>query len=225
MHRQLRSGTHTHFELELIKRTPRTDDESTRDGKHKFAEFGDRLLVKGREALGNRAYAEALMVLTCAQRAILESMKPGMRWDPNTPFQVISNRAMAAERLCAWNLCRHDTRLTLFLKNDHMRSYDRLPLLAEKFLAFQLKEELVRFVAEIKKAPPATTGGWRAAARTAIALISITGIMASLAGSLTPELREELERVGIDDMYTPVNVGADVLDYLPWLGEEHCESL
>jgi hypothetical protein len=65
MHRQLRSGTHTQFERELIKNTPRTYDESMRDGKHKFDEFGNELLGAGREALIKHAYEEAMTGVCC----------------------------------------------------------------------------------------------------------------------------------------------------------------
>jgi hypothetical protein len=193
--------------------------EALRSGKHEFGELAEQFLMKGREALAGGHYEEAFTLLTIARRSLAEAMSPGLAWYANGPFQIVSNRALADERLGYWNLCRHDTRMTLFLKNDHMRSYERLPTIADRFRAENLKRELDGFVAGLKDAPPTTGGGWRKAAQTAISLISITGIMASIAGELTPDLREELRMVGIDDMHTSLNMSGDVLEYLPWISE------
>jgi hypothetical protein len=43
-------------------------------------------------------------------------------------------------------------------------------------------------------------------------------------GRLTQEKRQELIRVGIDDMYTPVNFRPDIIDCLPWISEERLDD-
>jgi hypothetical protein len=219
LHHLLRTQRDPAFELRLLKQAPRTREEASRDGKHHLAELTKQFLDKGRDALGNRRYDEALSMLTLARRSLTEAMKPGMVCHAVGPFQIISNRALAAERLGCWNLCRHDTRLTLFMKNDHMRSYERLPMIAEWFGAETLKQELEELVTSIKTTSPTTLGGWRTCAHKAISLISMTAIMASIAGRLTPELRQEMVAVGIDDMLTPVTSGPDWIAPLPWIGE------
>jgi hypothetical protein len=221
MYRELRTTNRdNNFELRILKQAPHTYAESTREGKRNFAALGEQLLDKGREKLANQRYEEAFSLLTVAKRSVSEGMKPDLFWFTNAPFQIISNRAMAAERLGYWNLCRHDTRLTLFLKNDHMRSYERLPLIANRYLASALKEELEAFVAELKKSLPMSASAWNETAKTAIALISVTGIMASITGKLTPELRHELMAVGVDDIFTPVPLSEDVLERLPWIDDD-----
>jgi hypothetical protein len=188
----------------------------TCEGKHSRVAFAANLLEKARQTLGSGGYNETVVYLTVATRSFYDAMRPELRWYVNGWFQVMSNRALAAERRGDWNLCRHDTRLTIFMKNDHMKSYERLPVIAAAFKAAMLKGELEKFVMQLKANPPKNSGEWRAAARSAVAMVSITAIMESLADRWTVELQTELEKVGIDDMFTPVTVGDDILEYLPW---------
>jgi hypothetical protein len=223
MHRKLRNDRDINFEMRLIHFAPRPRDELTRSEKHQLGALAAEFLAKGRDTLGVGSHNEAFGLLTVARQSLYKAMKPGVRWYLNGWFQVVSNRARIAQRLGYWNLCRHDTRITLFLRNDHMPSYDRLPTIAKEFKAESLQSDLEKFVAGVKHDPPTNPGQWRAAARTAVALISITAIMASMTGTLTPELLGEMERVGIEDMYTSVSVDAGVLECLSWVGEPDYE--
>jgi hypothetical protein len=214
-------GTRTDRYALYAGRAPPHFAEQTRDQKHKMAESSEVGLPEARAALTAGNYALALTAFTLARRQYCEIRKPSHRWYVNAPFHIVSNRALCAERLGCWNLCRHDTRETLFLKPDHWRSYERLPLICEKFEALELKEEMTRWVAGLnrKMAP----GDWVKAAANAIALISITGLMESKKGTLTHEKRTELIRIGIDDCFGPMHFGPDVMDPLPWLENQDLE--
>jgi hypothetical protein len=110
------------------------------------------------------------------------------------------------------------------LQNDHLRSYERLPRIAAEFGALVLKSQIEVFVLRLKSQKPRTPGDWKRAAQQAIAWSSIRGLMAAISGELTPELMEELIRIGIDDMYTPLNLPADIIDPLPWLDESKLDA-
>jgi hypothetical protein len=195
--------------------TPRT-----RAGRAALAGAAEQFLDKGRESLKARAYREAFILFSTSKRYYFGALAPSGRMYVNTPFQVCSNRAMAAERLAFWQVCRHDTRFTLALRNDHWRSYLRLALVVGQFGAAGLAQQLGRMVKEIEQNRPGSESGWRKYARRAIAMTSMSAIVAAKLGCLGEERIEELVRVGVDDMFAPVNVGGDVMECLPWVPEE-----
>jgi hypothetical protein len=61
-------------------------------------------------------------------------------------------------------------------------------------------------------------------AQVGIGLLNLRTIIAARKGRLTDEFLEERIRMGIEDMYTPVNVGADMYPVLPWLTEADLET-
>jgi hypothetical protein len=209
-------GTKTDKLAADAAKLPRFLSARSRAVKRETAEFCDGLAWQARKVLGEGNYFLALQLLSVVHRFYGEMMKPTHRWYLSAPFQIVSNRALAAERLGLWNLCRHDTRETLFLRHDHWRSYERLPLICEKFEAPELREERGRWVAEMKVQKPRSDGEWAKAAARAVGLISIAAIMESKKGTLTPEKRAELARIGIDDCFTPFRFGNDIMEPLPW---------
>jgi hypothetical protein len=98
-----------------------------------------------------------------------------------------------------------------------------LPVIAEAFEAPELKIELAEFVSQLEKNKPVSQQEWRSHAQKAVALISIGAIVASKMGTLNAEKREELIRIGIEDMYTSVSSRADVIEKLPWIDEDRFE--
>jgi hypothetical protein len=127
LHHVLRPTRSAMFELKVRKAAPRTADEASRSGKLLMARIGTMFLDKGREQLSGGHSVQSLPLFTMASRYYAEAMKPGQRWFENAPFQIVSNRARAAAVQQLWNLCRHDTRMTIYMQNDHIRSYERLP--------------------------------------------------------------------------------------------------
>jgi hypothetical protein len=225
MYHLVRTRYSPEFERKIQRMTPCIRNEYRRDGKWQMSEISTSFLDNGRSALMTGNYAEAFALLTLARRYYGEAMRPGARWYLGAPWQIVSNRALAEERLSLWSLCRSDTRFTLFLRNDHIKSYERLPKIAESCGALELAKELERFVWEVKKgAEGRGSGEWRKLARKGVALVSVSAMMLSKMGMLTKEKREELYRVGIDDMYTSVNVTCDLLPTLPWLSDDDRDS-
>jgi hypothetical protein len=198
-------------------------EQVTRDGKKRFARAAYDLLESGRTQLAARRYVEAFTVLSVARRSLYDAMKPEQRWYLNGPFQIVSNRALAAERLGYWSPCRHDTRMTMFMQNDHVRSYERLPRTADAFGARGLTEELAVVVKQLKTDPPRIQGEWRRMVQKGVAWMSIRGIMAAIADELDDKLMGELIQIGIEDMYTSVNLPADIIGPLSCLNEARME--
>jgi hypothetical protein len=190
------------------------------ENKFESANMLSAFLEQGRQKHRDRSYKEAIAMLTLAKRSIVEAMQPSHRWYTNANFAIVSNRASCAEACKHWWLCRADTRMTLVMAPNHIRSYERLPRIADAFHAKELAAELINFVKTVKSVADRPIGEWRRFTRTAVALISIPALMHSRMGTLTQELREELLEIGIEDIYTPVNVEFDVLPPLPWLTED-----
>ena len=219
MYKLIYGRTSLLLEERLRKTVPVTFPELCREGKMTKVTVAVQFLEQGRVALRTGRYPEALQCFTLARCCYAEMMRPGFRWYLNAPFQIVSNRALAAERMQLWPLCRVDTRFTLVMQPDHLKSYERLPLIASMFDAPDLAKELTTFVSDLKENKPATTGEWRKKANYAVAMISIKALMLSKMDMLTDAAREELIKDGIDDMYEPIAVDLDLLDNLPWLEE------
>jgi hypothetical protein len=118
-----------------------------------------------------------------------------------------------------------DTRIALSLAPDHVRSYERMIGIAEGLKAPRLAKRLKELVAEVKKKAVRSSGEWHRLAARAIGICSLPAIILDRIGKLTEERIEEFVRVGIEDHYTPVTVGPDILPPLPWLTEDDIEQL
>jgi hypothetical protein len=183
-----------------------------------------KLLEEGRAKMIERELTKGRDLLSNAKQQTVEAMRPSQRWyDMSAPFAISSNRATVLDQQENWTPLRIDTRFTLLAAPDHVRSYQRLSRIAEAYnvdmSAYLLP--LSREVASKKK----SMAQWRKLANRAIALMSLAAIIHARRGSLTPEKLEELEHVGIEDMYTPVNVGANIMPMLPWLTLADIEEL
>jgi hypothetical protein len=164
-------------------------------------------------------------MLVLGKRQFVDIVKPADRWYMNGPWSISSNRATAGENLRVWIAALYDTRFTLLLAPDHLRSYERLPKIVAALFAPKLEKIMADFVVQVKKVPKRPIGEWRRLAARAIALCSVPAIVYSRVGKLTPEKIEELVRVGIDDLYEPLGVGPDVIPPLPWLRDEDLEEM
>ena len=183
-------------------------------------------LERGRTAHRSQNYPKAITLFTMSKRYFVEAMKPAQRWYLNAPFALLSNRGTCAEYCNQWTLARHDTRFTLMMKPDHIRSYQRLPKIAQQFNAPKLKvmlEDLLKIVKFGYR--ERSENEWLKLARKAVALISLRAIVLSRIDRLDEKKIEELINDGIEDMYTSCNVGADVMEPLPWLGDNDVECI
>ena len=196
------------------------------NNKSQMGKMGFDFLNRGRKAQRSQDYFKAITLFTMSKRYFVEAMKPSQRWYLNAPFALLSNRGTCAEYCAQWALARHDTRFTLFMKPDHARSYYRLPKIAKEFHDDKLKVMLEELAKKVKnEGGKMTSDEWRLAAKRAVALISLKAIVLSRIGKLDEEKIQEMMKNGIEDMYTPCNVGADVMEPLPWLSDNDIEYI
>lgn len=196
------------------------------NNKSQMGKMGFDFLNRGRKAQRSQDYFKAITLFTMSKRYFVEAMKPSQRWYLNAPFALLSNRGTCAEYCAQWALARHDTRFTLFMKPDHARSYYRLPKIAKEFHADKIKVMLEELAKKVKnEGGKMTSDEWRLAAKRAVALISLKAIVLSRIGKLDEEKIQEMMKNGIEDMYTPCNVGADVMEPLPWLSDNDIEYI
>lgn len=210
----------------LNEEAPNIRDEHSREHQVKFSKVAEIFLEEGRGILADKDFMKAYMCFTQARRSFVEIATPSHRYyTVGAPFAISSNRATCAEFLGFWAVSKLDTRFTLLLKPNHIRSYERLPRIAKAFGVNQLYKIFSNMLSEIKSKSNISTGEWREYANKAIGLLSTRAIIYSKLGKLTDEYIEEFIRIGIDDAYTSVNVGPDIHPMLPWLTEEDIEEI
>lgn len=214
------------FNQMITRFVPAYSDSSSANFKIQMGKMGFDFLERGRNAQRTGNYIKAITLFTMSKRYFVESMKPCQRWYLNAPFALASNRGTCAENCKQWALARHDTRFTLLMKPDHIRSYERLPKIAAEFNALELQEMLFELLKYVKSdVRGRSMNEWRQLAKKAVALTSIQAIVLSRIGKLDEKKINELMAVGIDNMYTSCNVGGDVLPPLPWLTDDDVEYI
>jgi hypothetical protein len=218
-------GPDPRFDLEMEKVEQDFAGALTRWSKAESTLTGRGILDQARQKMSNKEYGEAIKLLTFGKRYYTQAMLPGQRWYMSGPFAVVSNRATCAEHDEHWNMARIDTRFTLLMLPDHVRSYERLPRIAESFFAPKLKAQLLALVKFVHAQKTRSVIEWRKLANRAVAMISMAAIIHSRMGTLTEAKIQELMRVGIEDMYTPITVDPGVLPPLPWLTTEDVERI
>ena len=214
------------FNNSITKFVPSMIEHESIEFKTQMSKIGFDFLERGRNSQRNREYPKSTAMFTMAKRYFVESMKPSHRWYLNAPFAVVSNRATCAETMKCWMLARHDTRFTLLLKHDHVRSYSRLPRIAEQFNAPELKKLLESFNEYVNSSTSQRSEKeWKEIADKAVALSSIQAIVYSRMGLLVPEKIDELIAIGVEDIYVSCNVDTDILPPLRWLADEPLECI
>jgi hypothetical protein len=181
-----------------------------------------KFLDEGRQEMAHEERQWAMLQFTVAKQRLAGVMSPSHRWYMSAPFAISSNRASMLEFALCWVPARLDTRFALLGAPDHIRSYQRLPRIARGYNSTFDFGPLMREVGSEKKRSIAE---WRKLAKRGIALGSLAAIIHSRLGTLTPEKVEELEGVGIEDMYTPINVDASIMPMLPWLTAADIEQV
>lgn len=208
------------FNEKINKNAPNSLSEDHQN-KAQYKMIGDMMLDQGRNFLKQNQCQQSLEMFSAAKRSCVEVEYPCHRWYKEANFAIITNRATAAFYLQKYNLCRADTRFTLLIKNDHIRTYERLPALADAFSCPQLKEIFDALYLEVQN----PNADFKASAKKAIGLLSVSSIIYSRLGELTDELMNELIEIGIDDCFTSVNVNPAIHPILPWLKNVDLEKI
>ncbi|OHS92749.1 hypothetical protein TRFO_12295 [Tritrichomonas foetus] len=224
LHRVVRRNVTPQIRQYVNSNVPVPPCEVNNNYKKQMREMGDNLLNQARTQLSNRQFQQALQTSAYCKRSYIEAIQPSKRFYIDMPFAVVSNRATAAYYLGMYNLCRIDTRFTIFIKNDHDRSYNRIPKLLEFFGAKQIMPDAMRLAEKaMDKSKPKEPEEWKQMAREAIGYLSLRMIILSVHNKLTDEIKEDIFNTGIEDTYTPINVNADLVPMLPWLGPNDIE--
>jgi hypothetical protein len=180
-------------------------------------------LESGRAALTDDRLVEALKHFVDAKQAMnLVNFTSG-RWYLGAEFAIVSNRGTCAAGLGHWGLARMDARWTLLMKPDHIRTYERLPRIAEAHFCPQIMPRIKRLVEEVKADTEKTAEDWLRLSRVGIALMSLAVMIAARTNALTDAYFEQMCEVGIEDMFTPVNAPFEAHPILPWLTNEDME--
>ena len=183
---------------------------------------GERLLNKGRKELQNKKFTDVIETLTKAKAVYNAKIRPSFRIEKSDiPFAIFSNRATAAMQNQNWNLARIDCRFTLLIQPDHVRTYEKLPYIAEAFSAPAAKKGFLELIEKTKEAK--TMDDWKVLANRAIGMLSFTGLLGARCGFSKKEIEEAIE-AGPADMYTPVNYPVDLYPILPWNKPEDMEK-
>ena len=219
----LRGKATPKFMEDIRASAPEPLNELTPQYKKQMTQIGNQFLERGRQTLSTRDFCQSIQNFTLAKRGFYEAAQPSRRWYLHAPFAIASNRATSALQLQMWNLLRIDTRYTLIMKPDHERTYLRLPKSAAAFKATQLVDDFKTIVEIVENKQRADIEDWKNLAKTAIGLTSITAIAFAACGKLTKEIKDQLIESGIEDFYTPVNIGLQH-SILPWLKETDLEQ-
>jgi hypothetical protein len=183
-----------------------------------------RHLEAARAAMRDKQWDAARKELNAAVAVASAIRKIWIRLNPERDFAIPSNRATIAARSGEWHVTRFDTRLTLAMKPNDARSYERLIEVAKEYRVPQIVEICRDLAAQAADLPSAPIGPWRPLARRAIAVLSVTGIALAKAGGLTPAWIKRLEAVGVDDAFASINVPESVHPLASWIRADEMES-
>lgn len=193
--------------------------------------IAEALLAKGRQYMREENMEEANKAFSISRGTYgLFANYERKRWHLMVPYQVISNRATVAEASGDIFLARFDSRCTLAMKPDHLRTYERIPRLLREFGAGELADEADELFEEAEELAAETKTGdeaikrWKELAERGIFLLSVPAIIYSMEGELTKERRKEIMETGIDDIYAPINWDPSVHPMLPFIKKNEIDS-
>jgi len=189
--------------------------------KESYMEYCFNFLENGRVCLAKGQLMTSFEKFTLAKRACFEVAFPSDRWyvSPNAPFAIVSNRSTASFKLQKWNISRIDCRYTLFMKPDHVRTYDRLPIIMKMLFCEELVSDMEAIKLEASDPKEKTELEWTSLASKAIGLLSLKAIVLARLGQLTEEEKQKCINAGLEDLYTPSNFSPNEYPILPWLKE------
>jgi hypothetical protein len=103
------------------------------------------------------------------------------------------------------------------MKPDHVRTYERMPRIVEAHFCPQLLPRVKGLLDEVHADEEKSAEDWERMSRMGIALLSLSVMIAARTRKITEAYLDEMCQLGIEDMYTPVNVPAAAHPLLPWL--------
>ena len=148
---------------------PDDDVMKNEDCHHEIEE----LINESWTAIHEGRYRDGLDACTKAKQIVLGMIPTTERWYKHASFVIASNRATCAALLEEWELARLDSMITLMMKPDHIRTYERLPRIASAMFCPRLADYLRKFVDRVKSSPSLDDESWRKFAKMGVAFLSL----------------------------------------------------
>lgn len=193
----------------------------SRTGKRVMAKAGNDHLEKARKSLRDRNFIDTINECTLAKRMFSEANYPSNKWYLNSPFPVLSNRAVACLHLNLYLVVQHDIRFTLVMNPKHQKSYVFMKKVA---LAFGL-DSLVKLMDDVlqkvidNENDHLSEKDWKDLAKKAIALLSLEAFAMSKERKLNDASIEHLMKVGVEDCFGELPYSTYMIEQLPWINE------
>ena len=176
----------------------RVNDEEARDKEcHRKIE---ELINESRIAIQEGRYRDGIDACTKAKQIVLGMIPTSERWYEHASFVIASNRATCAALLEEWELARLDSMITLMMKPDHIRTYERLPRIASAMFSPRLADFSRRWL-DGMKAVSADDTDWEENAQMGIALMRLIVIWSS---RLADNWTKEPQHHGVGEFFTPI---------------------
>ena len=219
----IRGDVPNKFKDDVLKAFQNAIPDVSKETKENLKSTGEMLLENGRESLKNKEFSKAYLFFTLSKRHWTDFSIPSQRAYLHMPFPVISNRATCAYFLSWFQALRVDIRFTLAIKPDHKNSYSKLVCIAKAYNAKPLIPEFEAIQNDVLQYPNKCPEEWSLLAKRTIGLLSASALNLAAKNELTEEKRAELIEVGIEDMFEPVNIRAEINPILPWLTPDDLE--
>ena len=150
----------------------------------KQEEIANKFLETARGVLGKAKFLEAINNLLLSIECFTRAEKP-------IPFPVYSNLATAAAQAGIWPLARAASVLTLSVKPDHAKTYEKLPRIAKEMGATGAEEKLTQLAEDVKKG-----GDFKEFAKRANSLLSVKCFTTNEDGDALEEMNTKVS-VGV----------------------------
>ena len=220
----------TLLKLEYLdeNRTSLSLNEATHDDETKNEDCDQKiedLINESRKAINEGRYRDGIAACTKAKQIVLEMIPTTERWYKHASFVIASNRATCAAMLEEWELARLDSMITLMMKPDHIRTYERLPRIASAMFCPRLADYLRKFVDRVKSSPSPDAESWRKFAKEGVVCLSWDVMWASRTeqdwyDTIVHGCSDGLWKIDIDQELFDKEVYGSYAARLPYLSDE-----
>ncbi|KAK8896694.1 hypothetical protein M9Y10_014609 [Tritrichomonas musculus] len=217
MHEILRGKSESFYKY-IHEKNKANEAFRSRTGKRVMAKAGNEHLEKARVSLRERNYIDTVNECTLAKRMFSEANYPSNKWYLNSPFPIVSNRAVACFHLELWMVVLHDIRFTLMMNPRHQKSYVLMKKVALIYGCDLLAQKMDNVIQKVV-CNELNEKEWNCISKRAIALLSLEAFALSKDGELNEQNIEHLMKVGIEDCFRELPCSTNLVPQLPWINE------
>ena len=178
------------------------DGEVRETQERKYQQMIEELIHESRRAIEEGRYRDGLDACTKAKQIVLAIFPTTERWFEHAKFMIASNRATCASLLEEWEIARLDSMITLVMKPDHLRTYERLPRIASVMFCPVLTKALRRIADDCKSSDSCNEEKWKRRSSHALALMSFSAMWESRVD--IENFKDSLELCDISPFFTPI---------------------